>query len=129
MRAQRTRDTDAERAIRSALFRRGLRFRVNQKLLPRKTIDIVFPRARVAVLVDGCFWHACPLHATWPKANAEWWRNKIEENRRRDVATNETLVAAGWTVIRVWEHVAPETAADRIAALVAAPTGTTIVVD
>ena len=129
MRAQRTKDTDAERAIRSALFRRGLRFRVNQKLLPRKTIDIVFPRARVAVLVDGCFWHACPTHATWPKANAEWWRNKIEENRRRDLATNEALIAAGWTVIRVWEHVAPEVAAATIAAIVAAPTGTTTVVD
>ena len=98
MRAQRTRDTEAERALRSALFRRGLRFRVNYKLagLSRKTFDVVFPRAKVAVLVDGCFWHACPVHATWPKANAEWWRNKIEENQRRDVATNEALIAAGY---------------------------------
>ncbi len=120
MRAQRTRDTAAERALRSALFRRGLRFRVNHKLpgLSRKTFDVVFPRARVAVLVDGCFWHACPVHATWPKANAEWWRNKIEENRRRDVATNEALVAAGWTVVRVWEHVEPEVAAERIVGVI-----------
>jgi DNA mismatch endonuclease (patch repair protein) len=131
MRAQRTKDTEAERALRSALFRRGLRFRVNQKLpgLSRKTFDVVFPRARIAVLVDGCFWHACPLHATWPKANAEWWKNKIEENQRRDRATNEALVAAGWTVVRVWEHVDAEVAAEKIAALMAEPPRRTVIVD
>ena len=130
MRAQRTKDTEAERALRSALFRRGLRFRVNYKLagLSRKTFDVVFPRAKVAVLVDGCFWHACPIHATWPKANADWWRNKIEENQRRDVATNDALVAAGWTVVRVWEHVDPETAAVRIVDLVRAPTRTLVTI-
>lgn len=123
MRAQRTRDTEAERALRSALFRRGLRFRVNQRVpgLSRKTFDVIFPRARVAVLVDGCFWHGCPLHATWPKANADWWRNKIEENQRRDIATNEALTAAGWTVVRVWEHVDPDVAAERVVAIVATP--------
>jgi DNA mismatch endonuclease, patch repair protein len=130
MRAQRTRDTEAERALRSALFRRGLRFRVNQKLpgLSRKTFDVIFPRQKVVVLVDGCFWHACPIHATWPKANAEWWRNKIEENRRRDVATNEALNAAGWTVVRVWEHVDADVAADRVVEIVNTPTATTVVV-
>lgn len=131
MRAQRTRDTEAERALRSALFRRGLRFRVNYKLagLSRKTFDVVFPRAKVAVLVDGCFWHACPLHATWPKANAEWWKNKIGENQRRDLATNEALVAAGWTVVRVWEHVDPDLAADQIAKVVRTPTGLVVIID
>jgi DNA mismatch endonuclease, patch repair protein len=128
MRAQRTRDTEAERALRSALFRRGLRFRVNQKLpgLSRKTFDVIFPRQKVAVLVDGCFWHACPIHATWPKANAEWWKNKIEENQRRDLATNEALNAAGWTVVRVWEHVDAEVAAEQVVKIVAEPTSTTI---
>jgi DNA mismatch endonuclease, patch repair protein len=130
MRAQRTKDTEAERALRSALFRRGLRFRVNQKLpgLSRKTFDVVFPRARIAVLVDGCFWHACPVHATWPKANAEWWKNKIGENQRRDRATNEALIAAGWTVVRVWEHVDAEGAAEKIASLIVDPPRDTIVI-
>lgn len=131
MRAQRTKDTEAETSLRSALFRRGLRFRVNQKLpgLSRKTFDVLFRKQKVVVLVDGCFWHACPIHATWPKANAEWWKNKIEENRRRDVATNEALNAAGWTVVRVWEHVDPEIAAVRVAEIVAAPSRSTIFVE
>jgi DNA mismatch endonuclease (patch repair protein) len=117
MRAQRTRDTESERALRSALHRRGLRFRIGQKLpfVPRKTFDVIFPRRKVAVLVDGCFWHGCPLHATWPKANKEWWENKLNENRARDQRTNESLVANGWTVVRVWEHVDAEVAAERIA--------------
>lgn len=130
MRAQRTRDTAAERALRSALHRRGLRFRINQKLpgLSRKTFDVLFPRQRVVVLVDGCFWHACPTHATWPRANAEWWKNKIEENQRRDRATNESLNAAGWTVVRVWEHVDAEAAAERVAEIVQRPSPTTFVI-
>jgi DNA mismatch endonuclease, patch repair protein len=123
MQAQRTRDTDAERSLRSALHRRGYRFRINQKLplLPRKTIDVVFLTARVAILVDGCFWHGCPLHATWPKANAEWWRKKLDDNRRRDESTNRALVEGGWNVVRVWEHVDAELAAARIAELLASP--------
>jgi DNA mismatch endonuclease (patch repair protein) len=81
----------------------------------RRRADVVFPRARVAVFVDGCFWHGCPEHASWPKANAAWWRAKIEANRRRDSATDEALLHAGWRVVRVWAHEDPETAADRIA--------------
>lgn len=64
----------------------------------------MFARAQVAVFVDGCFWHGCPLHATWPKSNAEFWRNKIERNRTRDRETDARLGDAGWIVIRVWEH-------------------------
>ncbi len=122
MKAQRLRDTGAEVALRSELHRVGMRFRIEQRVIPelRRRIDVVFPRARVAVLVDGCFWHACPLHATWPRSNAEWWRDKLEANCARDRNTNDLLAAAGWLVVRVWEHEPPPDAAARIAALVAA---------
>jgi len=73
---------------------------------------------QVAVFVDGCFWHGCPEHGTWPKSNIEFWREKIETNRRRDLDTNERLKAAGWEVVRVWEHENPDAAAERIAGLV-----------
>lgn len=79
---------------------------------------MVFPRYRIAVLVDGCFWHACPDHATWPKANAEWWQAKLEANVRRDADTDLRLTTAGWTVVRVWEHESPDEAADRTEELV-----------
>jgi DNA mismatch endonuclease (patch repair protein) len=84
----------------------------------RRRADIVFPRARVIVFVDGCFWHSCPEHATFPRANAEWWRIKLERNRERDAETNRRLQEAGWIVIRVWEHEPPEDAAERIASVV-----------
>lgn len=74
----------------------------------------MFSRARVAVFVDGCFWHGCLTHATWPAANAEWWRAKIEATRRRDADTNRRLTDAGWTVIRVWEHEEPHVAVERV---------------
>lgn len=116
MRANRSRDTKPETALRSLLHRRGLRFRVDVSPIPgvRRRADLVFPGARVAVFVDGCFWHGCPLHATWPKANAEFWREKLETNRRRDDDTNRKFVEAGWTVVRVWEHEDVEMAALRI---------------
>jgi DNA mismatch endonuclease, patch repair protein len=115
MRSQRQRDTKGELELRSLLHRRGLRFRVHA-LLPglRRRSDIVFTRARVVVFVDGCFWHGCPEHGTWPKENADWWREKIEANQRRDRDTDARLTAAGWTVIRVWEHEDPTQAADQI---------------
>ena len=75
---------------------------------------MVFTRRRVAVFVDGCFWHGCPEHGSWPKANASWWREKIEANTERDRRVTERLESAGWTVIRIWEHEDPEAAADRI---------------
>jgi DNA mismatch endonuclease (patch repair protein) len=99
-------------ALRSRLHRRGLRFRVHYSLPElRRKADIAFPRKRIAVFVDGCFWHGCPEHGTWPKQNAEWWREKIEANQRRDAETNRRLAELGWCVIRVWEHERPESAA------------------
>lgn len=116
------RDTAAEKALRAILFRRGFRYRVDLAPLPglRRRADLVFPRQKVAVYVDGCFWHGCPIHATWPKANAEFWRNKIEANRQRDEDTNRRLGEAGWVVLRIWEHENAEAAADRVATAVSA---------
>lgn len=113
------RDNPAERALRSELHRRGMRFRIHRKVLEgtRRTADIVFPRQRVAVFLDGCYWHGCPEHLTWPKNNAEWWRAKIEANIARDRDTDERLLDAGWTVVRIWGHEAVNEAADRIEAM------------
>lgn len=120
MRAVRTRDTAPELALRSALHRLGLRFRVDQPVVgTRRRADIVFRKARVAVFVDGCFWHGCPLHATWPKANAEFWRTKIQANRARDSATDHALQEAGWTSVRVWEHDSESEAVGRVTAALA----------
>jgi len=80
----------------------------------RVKVDVLFPRQRIAVFVDGCFWHACPDHMTWPKANADWWHAKLTRNRGRDQRVNTDLRAAGWTVIRVWEHETPDEAAQLI---------------
>jgi len=105
-----------EMAIRSILHRNGLRYRVDATPISglRRRADIVFGPARVAVMVDGCFWHSCPLHATQPKANAEWWKAKLARNVDRDRDTDERLTEAGWLVIRVWEHENPEDAAREI---------------
>jgi DNA mismatch endonuclease (patch repair protein) len=84
----------------------------------RRRVDIVFPRERVAVFVDGCFWHSCPDHATHPRANAEFWRSKLQRNVDRDRDTDGRLEALGWTVLRFWEHEDPGAAADRIEAVV-----------
>lgn len=110
------RDTLPELAIRSELHRRGLRFRVDRAPLPglRSRADIVFGPARVAVNVDGCFWHSCPEHGTMPKANAEWWEQKLRRNRERDAETDRALREAGWEVVRIWEHEDPVEAADRV---------------
>lgn len=97
------RDSEAEVVLRSALHRRGLRFRVNRKTEGIK-VDIVFVSARVAVFVDGCFWHGCPEHATYPRSNQDYWLPKLAENKERDVRQTAKLRAAGWKVIRVWEH-------------------------
>lgn len=117
MRAQRERDTGMERAVRSALHARGFRFRVHRRIVKgcRREADVVFPRVRVAVFIDGCFWHGCPEHATWPKHNAKFWQRKIDENVRRDRDTDERLAAEDWQVIRVWEHEPVEAATTRIA--------------
>lgn len=111
------RDTPAELRIRKLLHADGLRYSVDSKPLedsPRRA-DVVFRRARVAVFVDGCFWHGCPEHGTWPKANEQFWRAKILANMERDANTNDRLRDRGWVVIRVWEHQDPAAAATRIA--------------
>lgn len=121
MQTTRRRDTPAEVALRSALHRLGLRFRVAYPLPGlRRSADVAFPRRRVAVFVDGCFWHGCPVHGTWPKQNAEWWRAKIEANQRRDADTDRRLAEAGWLVIRVWQHEDAEAIAREIAVAVSA---------
>jgi DNA mismatch endonuclease (patch repair protein) len=117
MKAAKGQDTKAERQLRSHLHRLGLRYRLHRPLLKglRRRADIVFGPARIVVFVDGCFWHGCPLHGTWPKENASFWRDKIETNRHRDADTDARLTKAGWYVIRVWEHEDPLAAATRIA--------------
>lgn len=117
----RQKDTGAEVALRRELYRRGLRYRVDFKVLqkPRRVADIAFPRLRIAVFVDGCFWHGCPEHATWPQRNAEFWKQKIDANRARDMDTNERLRGMGWTVLRFWGHESPIHAAETVAQTVA----------
>ena len=120
MSRQRRHDNGPELALRSELHRRGLRFRVHVRPVPsvRREADIVFRGARVAVFVDGCFWHGCPEHRTHPRRNAAFWFEKIEANRARDNETDALLRDAGWRTVRVWEHEQAGSAAARIAAMV-----------
>lgn len=124
MRANRARDTSPELRLRKRLHAAGLRYRVAApvRVGPGRPLrpDIVFGPARVAVFVDGCFWHGCPEHASWPRRNAAFWRTKIEGNRARDSLQTQQLRAAGWEVVRVWEHEPPDEAAARIVSLVRA---------
>ena len=120
MRANRRRDTAPERRLRSALHRRGWRFRVDLPMEAagrRVRPDIVFTRRRVAVFVDGCFWHSCPEHGQRPRANASYWEPKLRRNMERDHADTDSLERSGWIVIRLWEH---ESACDALAAVEAA---------
>ncbi len=116
MATARRRDTAPELLLRRELHRRGRRFRVVVKVPGnnRRTIDIAFTRARVAVFVDGCFWHGCPQHGTRPTANSEWWTKKLAANVARDRDTERLLASAGWRVIRVWEHLTAAEAADLV---------------
>jgi DNA mismatch endonuclease (patch repair protein) len=116
MQATRQSGTAAELALRRELHRRGHRYRVDLTPLPglRRRADIVFPRARVAIFVDGCFWHSCPEHATVPKHNQAWWQTKLAGNVDRDRDTDHRLTQSGWIVLRVWEHEPASAAADRI---------------
>jgi DNA mismatch endonuclease (patch repair protein) len=120
MTRQRRRDTRPELRLRSELHKLGLRYRLEVKLVPsiQRTADIVFPRARVAVFVDGCFWHSCPIHGSLPKANREWWRAKLEANVSRDRDTDERVTEDGWIVVRAWEHDDPVLTARRVEQLV-----------
>lgn len=116
MRAVKQRDNASELSIRSILHRHGLRFRVHRHLIPgrSRTVDVVLAKAKIAVFVDGCFWHSCPRHATLPKANREWWRAKLQANKTRDRQTDRALVRLGWRVMRIWEHEAADAAAQKI---------------
>lgn len=116
MKRQGRRDTRPEMSLRRELWRRGLRYRVDTPPLPglRRRADVVFARARVAVFVDGCFWHLCPDHATAPKANGAWWSAKLGANVARDRDTDRRLAEDGWTVLRIWEHESVVDAADRV---------------
>ena len=121
MRANRRRDTKPEVALRSALHRRGLRFRNDASIVTDQgnvRVDVALTRHRLAIFVDGCFWHCCPEHGTRPRSNTEYWRPKLERNRQRDAASNGLLQGAGWRVVRVWEHQDAEEAADLIDRLI-----------
>jgi DNA mismatch endonuclease (patch repair protein) len=120
MQRQVRRDTKPELALRRELWRRGFRYRVDESPIRglRRRADMVFSRAEVAVYVDGCYWHSCPDHATVPKANRGWWVAKLAANVRRDRDTDERLRAAGWEVVRIWEHEPIIGAADRVEAVV-----------
>lgn len=123
MRRQQRRDTSPELVLRRALHARGHRYRVDAPLpgLPRRRADLLFTRARVAVFVDGCFWHGCPIHATAPKANHEWWQAKLARNVERDRDSDEKMRAQGWSVIRVWECMPVEDAVAAVEDLLQRP--------
>ena len=124
MSRQASRDTAPEMAIRRRLHAAGLRYRVDFSPVPglRRRADIVFTRRKVAVFVDGCFWHGCPEHASTPTANQEWWEEKLARNVERDADTNQALGDAGWTVVRIWEHEDPQSATDRVTAALSGET-------
>lgn len=116
MQATRQRDTAPELALRRELHRRGLRYLVHAVIegLPRRRLDVVFPRARLAVAVHGCFWHACPEHASSARSNSAFWQAKLAANVRRDHDTADRLAALGWTYLVVWEHQDAGAAANHI---------------
>jgi len=120
MRSNRRSDTALEVRVRSELHRRGARFR-KQHLIAvdgvRARVGIVFPRKKLAVFLDGCFWHRCPIHGNSPRANSEYWSAKLDHNVERDQKVASALDAAGWRVLRIWEHIPAEEAACRVIAV------------
>lgn len=122
MRSNRAGRTMPEVALRSKVHRAGLRFRVNVRPVPslRRQADLLFRSARVVVFVDGCFWHQCPEHGTVPSSNVDYWIPKLRRNVERDKETNALLELHGWTVLRIWEHVATDEAAARVISTVTA---------
>jgi len=116
MRANRSRDTGPEIALRRILHSRGLRYRVDAPLPMnrRRRSDVMFTRAQMAAFVDGCFWRGCADHATLPASNRAFWAEKIARNRQRDADTNRLMSDVGWLVLRFWEHESPESAADSV---------------
>ncbi len=124
MKANRRRDTKPELALRRALHARGYRYRKDMRLdLPRRRVrpDIAFTARKVAVFVDGCFWHACPDHGGQPKNNEWYWSPKLAKNVERDRAADAALTEAGWTVVRLWEHVPLDDAVATVVAVVGGP--------
>jgi DNA mismatch endonuclease (patch repair protein) len=125
MKGNRRVNTKPELAIRAALHARGLRYRKDYLIRAgsaRVKPDLVFTRRRVAVFVDGCFWHSCPDHGTTPQVNTDYWGPKLARNQDRDQQVTESLTASGWRVIRLWEHVSASEAVDRIIAALSADT-------
>jgi DNA mismatch endonuclease, patch repair protein len=121
MLANRSTDTNPEIALRRALHARGLRFRKNHRLeLADRCVrpDVVFPKAKVAVFLDGCFWHRCPAHATTPARNSEYWLEKFRRTVERDQAVDRSLAAEGWMCLRIWEHEDLHEAAARVVSAV-----------
>jgi DNA mismatch endonuclease (patch repair protein) len=120
MQGNRSRDTAPELAVRRLLHAAGLRYRVDYRPDPslRRRADIVFPKQRVAIFIDGCFWHACPEHGTAARTNATYWSEKLQRNVARDADTTTRLEAAGWTVLRFWEHEESIQIADKVAATI-----------
>lgn len=116
MRRFRSRDTKPELAVRRYLHAAGFRYRVHVAVPehPRRTIDIAFSRQKVAVFIDGCYWHACPQHGRVPATNSTWWAEKLRRNVERDQETDAALERNGWTVMRFWEHEDPTVAAEAV---------------
>lgn len=117
MRSNRRRDTGPELRVRRLLHSRGWRYRVDHKISTGVLVvrpDIVFEKRRVAVFIDGCYWHCCPDHGTSPRVNSAYWSDKLARNVERDERVSRALEEAGWTVIRVWEHVPASEAVERI---------------
>lgn len=128
MRSNRSRDTAPELRLRSLLHRAGLRYKTHARPEPslRCEADIVFPKSRTVVFIDGCFWHGCPKHATFPATNRDWWAEKLAANRARDRRNRGALRSAGWKVIRAWTHERAEHAARRIESVVRDQSATSI---
>jgi DNA mismatch endonuclease, patch repair protein len=118
MKKVRVRDNKEEIAVRRFLFANGYHFRVQYKpkdpTIGRSSIDIAFPQKKIAIFIDGCFWHGCDQHGQIPKTNNKWWRNKFAENRASDEKVNKILSEAGWLVRRFWSHQIPEIIASKI---------------
>lgn len=106
MRNTKGRDNRREVSVRSLLYRAGVRFRLFYPVpgAPRRSVDIALVGPKVAIFLDGCFWHGCPIHRTTPKRNREWWVSKLERNVARDKETTALLQSQGWAVLRFWEH-------------------------
>ena len=116
MRSMPEHSTGPEMAVRRLLFSMGLRYRIQYPVpgVPRRSIDIAFPGKKIAVFIDGCFWHGCKEHRNIPAHNRDWWKDKIDQNRSRDRDTDEKLREAGWTVFRFWEHDVVEMIVERV---------------